>query len=77
MENNKRPESMARINTKSLADAFIKEQVAEIQAQVGNKKVLLALSGGVDSSVVAALLIKAIGKQLVCVHVNHGFMRKG
>ncbi|MBE5739855.1 MAG: glutamine-hydrolyzing GMP synthase [Clostridiales bacterium] len=77
MENNKRPESMARINTKSLADAFIKEQVAEIQAQVGNKKVLLALSGGVDSSVVAALLIKAIGKQLVCVHVNHGLMRKG
>ena len=77
MENNKRPESMARINTKALADAFIKEQVAEIQAQVGNKKVLLALSGGVDSSVVAALLIKAIGKQLVCVHVNHGLMRKG
>ena len=77
MENNKRPESMARINTKALADAFIAEQVAEIQAQVGDKKVLLALSGGVDSSVVAALLIKAIGKQLVCVHVNHGLMRKG
>ena len=77
MENNKRPESMARINTKALADAFIAEQVAEIQAQVGNKKVLLALSGGVDSSVVAALLIMAIGKQLVCVHVNHGLMRKG
>ena len=76
MENNVRPASMARINTKALADAFIAEQVAEIQAQVGNKKVLLALSGGVDSSVVAALLIKAIGKQLVCVHVNHGFMRK-
>ena len=77
MENNKRPESMARITTKALADAFIAEQVAEIQAQVGDKKVLLALSGGVDSSVVAALLIKAIGKQLVCVHVNHGLMRKG
>ena len=77
MENNVRPESMARINTKALADAFIAEQVAEIRAQVGKKKVLLALSGGVDSSVVAALLIKAIGKQLVCVHVNHGLMRKG
>ena len=77
MSTNVRPESMARITTKELADAFIAEQVAEIQAQVGNKKVLLALSGGVDSSVVAALLIKAIGKQLVCVHVNHGLMRKG
>ena len=77
MENNVRPETMARINTKVLADAFINEQVAEIRAQVGNKKVLLALSGGVDSSVVAALLIKAIGKQLVCVHVNHGLLRKG
>lgn len=77
MENNKRPESMARINTKELADAFIAEQVSEIQQQVGSKKVLLALSGGVDSSVVAALLIKAIGKQLVCVHVNHGLLRKG
>ncbi len=75
--NNIRPESMARIQTKELADQFIAEQVAEIQKQVGNKKVLLALSGGVDSSVVAALLIKAIGKQLVCVHVNHGLMRKG
>lgn len=75
--NNVRPESMARINTKELADAFIAEQVAEIRAQVGDKKVLLALSGGVDSSVVAALLIKAVGKQLVCVHVNHGLMRKG
>ena len=74
---NKRPENMARINTKELADAFIAEQVKEIRAQVGDKKVLLALSGGVDSSVVAALLIKAIGKQLVCVHVNHGLMRKG
>ena len=66
MENNVRPESMARITNKALADAFIAEQVAEIQAQVGNRKVLLALSGGVDSSVVAALLVKAIGKQLVC-----------
>ena len=77
MENNVRPESMARITNKALADAFIAEQVAEIQAQVGNRKVLLALSGGVDSSVVAALLVKAIGKQLVCVHVNHGLLRKG
>ena len=77
MSNNVRPETMARINTKALADAFIAEQVKEIQAQVGDKKVLLALSGGVDSSVVAALLIKAIGKQLVCVHVNHGLLRKG
>ena len=77
MDNNIRPESMARITTKALADAFIAEQVAAVRAQVGDKKVLLALSGGVDSSVVAALLIKAIGKQLVCVHVNHGLMRKG
>ena len=76
MENNVRPASMERITTKSLADQFIAEQIAEVRAQVGNKKVLLALSGGVDSSVVAALLIKAIGKQLVCVHVNHGLMRK-
>lgn len=76
MENNKRPNSMERITTKALADAFIDEQIKEIRAQVGDKKVLLALSGGVDSSVVAALLIKAIGKQLVCVHVNHGLMRK-
>ena len=74
---NVRPETMARITTPELADAFIAEQVAEVRAQVGDKKVLLALSGGVDSSVVAALLIKAIGKQLVCVHVNHGLMRKG
>lgn len=74
---NKRPDDMQRITTKELADAFIAEQVAEVRAQVGDKKVLLALSGGVDSSVVAALLIKAIGKQLVCVHVNHGLMRKG
>ena len=72
-----RPESMARITTKELADAFIAEQVEEIRRQVGDKKVLLALSGGVDSSVCAALLIKAIGKQLVCVHVNHGLLRKG
>ena len=77
MENNVRPASMARINTRALADAFIAEQIAQIKAQVGDKKVLLALSGGVDSSVVAALLIKAIGKQLVCVHVNHGLLRKG
>ena len=76
MSNNLRPDSMARITTKELADKFIAEQIAEIRAQVGDKKVLLALSGGVDSSVVAALLIKAIGKQLVCVHVNHGLMRK-
>ncbi len=77
MELIKRPDDMQRITTKELADAFILEQVAKVQAQVGDKKVLLALSGGVDSSVVAALLIKAIGKQLVCVHVNHGLMRKG
>ena len=77
MDNNKRPDSMARITTREQADAFIAEQVQQIKAQVGDKKVLLALSGGVDSSVVAALLIKAIGKQLVCVHVNHGLMRKG
>ena len=77
METNKRPDSMARINTRELAQAFIDEQVAALRAQVGDKKVLLALSGGVDSSVVAALLIRAIGQQLVCVHVNHGLMRKG
>ena len=77
MENNKRPENMARINTKELAQKFIEEQISEIKQQVGDKKVLLALSGGVDSSVVAALLIRAIGKQLVCVHVNHGLLRKG
>ena len=77
MDSNKRPETMERITTPELAAAFIDEQVAAVRAQVGNKKVLLALSGGVDSSVVAALLIKAIGKQLVCVHVNHGLMRKG
>ena len=77
MDCNKRPEDMIRITTEELAEAFIEEQVSAIQEQVGDKKVLLALSGGVDSSVVAALLIKAIGKQLVCVHVNHGLLRKG
>ncbi len=76
MSNVLRPETMVRISTKELAEKFIEEQVAEVRAQVGDRKVLLALSGGVDSSVVAALLIKAIGKQLVCVHVNHGLMRK-
>jgi len=76
MDSNKRPENMARITNFELAGAFIDEQVELVRRQVGNKKVLLALSGGVDSSVVAALLIKAIGKQLVCVHVNHGLMRK-
>ncbi len=73
---NRRPDTMERITTKELADAFIEEQITAVREQVGDKKVLLALSGGVDSSVVAALLIKAIGKQLVCVHVNHGLMRK-
>ena len=73
----KRPDTMERITTPELAEKFIAEQIADVQAQVGEKKVLLALSGGVDSSVVAALLIKAIGKQLICVHVNHGLMRKG
>ena len=73
----KRPETLERITNEALATKFIDEQVNEISAQVGDKKVLLALSGGVDSSVVAALLIKAIGKQLVCVHVNHGLLRKG
>ena len=77
MDNNKRPDDMIRITTEELAAAFIEEQVQAIQEKVGDKKVLLALSGGVDSSVVAALLIKAIGKQLVCVHVNHGLLRKG
>lgn len=74
---NLRPETLERITTPDLAQKFIDEQIAEIKAQVGDKKVLLALSGGVDSSVVAALLIKAIGNQLVCVHVNHGLLRKG
>jgi len=77
MDTNVRPESMQRITTPALAQAFIDEQIAAIKAQVGDKKVLLALSGGVDSSVVAALLIKAIGQNLVCVHVNHGLLRKG
>lgn len=72
-----RPQDMKRIDSSELAQAFIDEKVAEIREQVGDKKVLLALSGGVDSSVVAALLVKAIGKQLVCVHVNHGLLRKG
>ncbi len=77
MSNNVRPESMERITTAALAEAFIAEQCAALQEQIGDKKVLLALSGGVDSSVVAALLIKAVGKQLTCVHVNHGLLRKG
>ena len=77
MEQARRPESMERITTPALAQAFIDEQIAALKAQIGDKKVLLALSGGVDSSVVAALLIRAIGKQLVCVHVNHGLLRKG
>ena len=77
MQNNVRPADMARITTPELAEAFINEQIGEIRSQVGDKKVLLALSGGVDSSVVAALLIRAIGQQLVCVHVNHGLLRKG
>lgn len=77
MSSNVRPESMECITTPALANAFIAQQIKEIRAQVGSRKVLLALSGGVDSSVVAALLIKAIGKQLVCVHVNHGLLRKG
>ena len=73
----RRPDSMPRINTPELANAFIEEQLAALRAQIGDKRVLLALSGGVDSSVVAALLVKAVGKQLVCVHVNHGLLRKG
>ena len=77
MANNTRPETMARITTPELAQAFIDEQLAQLRAQIGEKKVLLALSGGVDSSVVAALLIRAVGKQLTCVHVNHGLLRKG
>ena len=76
-DSNKRPDDMQRITTPELAKAFIDEQIKALQEQIGDKKVLLALSGGVDSSVVAALLIKAIGKQLVCVHVNHGLLRKG
>ena len=73
----RRPDSMERITTPELADAFIEEQLAALREQIGDKKVLLALSGGVDSSVVAAMLIKAVGQQLVCVHVNHGLLRKG
>ena len=77
MADNRRPENMERITTPQLAEAFINEQLAQLRAQIGDKKVLLALSGGVDSSVVAALLIKAVGRQLTCVHVNHGLLRKG
>ena len=77
MDPNKRPDDMVRITTPELAQAFIAEKIEEVRAQVGDKNVLLALSGGVDSSVVAALLVRAIGKQLICVHVNHGLMRKG
>ena len=77
MNPNKRPDDMKRITTPELAEAFIAEQIDALREQIGSKKVLLALSGGVDSSVVAALLIKAVGKQLVCVHVNHGLLRKG
>jgi len=77
MANNVRPETMARITTPALAEAFISEQIDALRAQIGGRKVLLALSGGVDSSVVAALLIRAVGRQLVCVHVNHGLLRKG
>ena len=77
MQNNRRPEDMQRINTPELAQVFIEQQLSALRGQIGDKKVLLALSGGVDSSVVAALLIKAVGKQLTCVHVNHGLLRKG
>ena len=77
MANNRRPETMERITTPELARAFIAEQLEALREQIGDKKVLLALSGGVDSSVVAALLIKAVGRQLTCVHVNHGLLRKG
>ena len=77
MVNDRRPDDMVRIKTPELADAFIEEQISALREQIGDKKVLLALSGGVDSSVVAALLIKAVGQQLVCVHVNHGLLRKG
>ena len=77
MQENVRPESLARITTPELAESFINEQIDALRAQIGDKRVLLALSGGVDSSVVAALLIRAVGKQLVCVHVNHGLLLKG
>ncbi|MBR3270498.1 MAG: glutamine-hydrolyzing GMP synthase subunit GuaA, partial [Clostridia bacterium] len=76
-QGNKRPDNMERVTTAALANAFIDEQVKALREQIGDKKVLLALSGGVDSSVVAALLIKAVGNQLTCVHVNHGLLRKG
>ena len=77
MDPSKRPDDMVRITAPELAQAFIDEQVEALRAQIGDKNVLLALSGGVDSSVVAALLIRAVGRQLICVHVNHGLMRKG
>ncbi len=77
MDSNKRPESMARITSQPMAERFIEDTVAELKKQIGDGKVILALSGGVDSSVVAALLIKAVGKQLTCIHVNHGLLRKG
>ena len=77
MANDRRPDDMVRITTNELADAFIEEQITALREQIGDKKVLLALSGGVDSSVVAAMLIRAVGQQLVCVHVNHGLLRKG
>ena len=77
MADNRRPETMERITSPALAQAFIDEQIAALRAQIGGRKVLLALSGGVDSSVVAALLIRAVGRQLTCVHVNHGLLRKG
>ena len=76
-QGNVRPQDMQRITTPALAEQFINEQIFELRRQIGTGKVLLALSGGVDSSVVAALLIRAVGKQLVCVHVNHGLLRKG
>ena len=77
MQDNIRPESLERITTPELAEAFIAEQIDALRAQIGSNKVLLALSGGVDSSVCAALISKAVGKQLTCVHVNHGLLRKG
>ena len=77
MAKDRRPDDMVRITSPELAEAFIEEQIADLRNQIGDRKVLLALSGGVDSSVVAAMLIKAVGKQLTCVHVNHGLLRKG
>ena len=76
-QGNVRPETMERITNEALANAFIEEQIKALREQIGDKKVLLALSGGVDSSVCAALISKAVGKQLICVHVNHGLLRKG